>query len=623
MKSLRSKMVAFVILIITLLSILFCVVVYSKMSSALLSSVHGEIDQAASNKVSFVTEWVNSRQQVMAAALPRFGQGDLHPVLDQTLEAGHFDDAYVGQPDKTMTQSSKTPPVPAGYDPTGRPWYVAAIASQGPIATPPYIDAATKRPIITFAQARRENGKVIAVAGADVTLQRVVDEVTTAKLPGDGYAFLVTEDGLVIAHPQKDSGLKKISEVVPGYDFAAASKDGSYQDVALNGEHFLSSLRPVGKTGWYLGVMVPMAAATAEVNATVGLLLGLVLGGLLLAALVVFVGVTRMMAGLSVLRDTMRSVASGQGDLTVKLPVRSQDEVGQIATAFNEFMGTLHDMFVTVRSHAEDMATDVQQLHGAADRIASDSRNQTEEISSTAATIEEITVSINHIADSAEETDALVLQSNQHSVESHELMNSVAQEIGMVVETVGKLQNEMRGLASQSEEVRGIVNVIRSIADQTNLLALNAAIEAARAGEHGRGFAVVADEVRKLAEHSANATVEISRMIDKMAEQTQQAIDFALATHTRVESSVGSSQEAAGKIEQIRLSTEAVVARVKEISASTKEQSTATSDMARSAEHINVAAQQTSCQVETVVDTIRQLAEHGKQLKALVGQFRL
>ncbi|WP_460746100.1 PDC sensor domain-containing protein, partial [Microvirgula curvata] len=147
MKSLRSRMVAFVILIITLLSILFCVVVYSKMSSALLSSVHGEIDQAASNKVSFVTEWVNSRQQVMAATLARFGQGDLHPVLDQTLEAGHFDDAYVGQPDKTMTQSSKTPPVPPGYDPTGRPWYVAAIAAQGPIATAPYIDAATKRPI--------------------------------------------------------------------------------------------------------------------------------------------------------------------------------------------------------------------------------------------------------------------------------------------------------------------------------------------------------------------------------------------------------------------------------------------------------------------------------------------
>ena len=623
MKSLRSKMVAFVILIITLLSILFCVVVYSKMSSALLSSVYGEIDQAASNKVSFVTEWVNSRQQVMAATLSRFGQSDLRPVLDQTLEAGHFDDTYVGQPDKTMTQSSKTPPVPAGYDPTGRPWYVAAAASEGPIASPPYIDAATKRPIITFAQAKRENGKVVAVAGADVTLQRVVDEVTSTKLPGDGYAFLVTQDGLVIAHPQKDSGLKKISEVAPGYDFAAASKDGSYQDIELNDEHFLSSLRPVGKTGWYLGVMVPMAAATAEVHATVGLLLGLVFGGLLVAALLVSIGVSRMLGGLTMLRNTMRSVASGHGDLTVKLPVESRDEVGQIAEAFNEFMATLHDMFVTVRSHAEDMATGVQHLNSAADRIATDSRNQTEEISSTAATIEEITVSINHIADSAEETDALVMQSNQHSVESHVLMSSVAQEIGLVVDTVGKLQDEMRGLASQSEEVRGIVNVIRNIADQTNLLALNAAIEAARAGEHGRGFAVVADEVRKLAEHSANATVEISRMIDKMAVQTQQAIDFALATHTRVESSVGSSQEAAGKIEQIRLSTEAVVARVKEISASTKEQSTATSDMARSAEHINVAAQQTSCQVETVVETIRELAGHGNQLKELVGQFRL
>ena len=139
--------------------------------------------------------------------LARFGSGELKPILDQAKEAGAFDDMYVGQPDKTMTQFSGAVPVPPGYDPTGRPWYVAAIASQGAIASPPYIDAATKLPIITFAKARRDGGNVVAVAGGDVQLKRIVDEILSARLPGDGYAFLATRDGQIIAHPAKDSVL--------------------------------------------------------------------------------------------------------------------------------------------------------------------------------------------------------------------------------------------------------------------------------------------------------------------------------------------------------------------------------------------------------------------------------
>ena len=129
---------------LTVVSALLCGVAYVKTREALLASIHQQIEQAAAAKVSFVTEWVTSRQAVVASTLGRFGSGELKPVLDQAKEAGGFDDMYIGQPDKTMTQFSKATPVPPGYDPTGRPWYVAAIASQEAIASPPYIDAATK-----------------------------------------------------------------------------------------------------------------------------------------------------------------------------------------------------------------------------------------------------------------------------------------------------------------------------------------------------------------------------------------------------------------------------------------------------------------------------------------------
>ncbi|MBP8277531.1 MAG: hypothetical protein KAX55_11630, partial [Propionivibrio sp.] len=169
MGSLKNRMIVFVLVILAVVSALLCGVAYVKTREALLASIHQQIEQAAAAKVSFVTEWVTSRQAVVASTLGRFGSGELKPVLDQAKEAGGFDDMYIGQPDKTMTQFSQATPVPPGYDPTGRPWYVAAAASQNAIASPPYIDASTKRPIITFAKARRDGGQLVAVAGGDVT----------------------------------------------------------------------------------------------------------------------------------------------------------------------------------------------------------------------------------------------------------------------------------------------------------------------------------------------------------------------------------------------------------------------------------------------------------------------
>lgn len=189
MNSLRHRLVFFVLLVVTVLAAVLTTVAYQHTYAAAEAGVRQNIAATTANKVAFINEWVHSRQRVVGSVLPRFGHGELKPVLDQALEAGGFDDMYVGQPDKTMTQFSKATLVPAGYDPTVRPWYVAAAATEGSIASPPYIDASTKQPIITFAQGLRRNGQLVAVAGGDVTLKRVVEEVTAAQLPGNGLLF--------------------------------------------------------------------------------------------------------------------------------------------------------------------------------------------------------------------------------------------------------------------------------------------------------------------------------------------------------------------------------------------------------------------------------------------------
>lgn len=621
--SLRARLMAFVLLMLTCLSILFCAVAYWKMSDAVEQEIHNQIKMAAEGKVSFVSEWVDSRQKIVGSILPRFGTGELKPILDQAKQAGGFDDVYVGQPDKTMTQFSQAVPVPPGYDPTGRPWYVAAKETNDPIATAPYIDAATQRPIITFAQSRKENGQLVAVAGGDVTLERVVEEVTAAKLPGEGYAFLMAASGEVIAHPNKGATLKKITEVVPGFNMSVINQAGVIQELDINGEQAMTAFYTIPKTTWILGVVVPKAAAMAPVQQLVLVMIGLAVLGLVLAAILAYAGIAKMLSGLGALHRAMQQVASGHGDLTKQLPVHRTDEVGQIAEAFNQFVAKLREMFLTVREESEALAGDAVQLNHVAERIAEDSRIQSRELSATAATIEEITVSINHIADHVGETEKLVSQNHHHSVESYHAMAEVEREVQSILDAVSSLHQVMGDLSGQSEQIKGIVNVIHDIADQTNLLALNAAIEAARAGDSGRGFAVVADEVRKLAERTASATIQIAGMIDTVIRCTSEAITHTQATSDKVSSGVSLSRNAAAKVEQIKSNTEEISSRMEEITSSTAEQSVATNLMANSADQVNVMAQQTDASLQQVLETIHVLTQRGDELKGLVSRFRL
>ena len=623
MNSLRHRLVFFVLLVVTVLAAVLTTVAYQHTYAAAEAGVQQNIAATTANKVAFINEWVHSRQRVVGSVLPRFGHGELKPVLDQALEAGGFDDMYVGQPDKTMTQFSKATLVPAGYDPTVRPWYVAAAATEGSIASPPYIDASTKQPIITFAQGLRRNGQLVAVAGGDVTLKRVVEEVTAAQLPGNGYAFLITQDGAVIAHPAADSALKKISEVVPGLTPDSVPRDGAIHNATLNGVKYFMVLQPVGKTGWLMGALVPHDAALAPVQHMLYTLLGVLAACIALASVAAWLGIAQLMRGLASMRDAMRSVASGSGDLTLRLPVKGNDELAEIAQAFNQFVAALQQMFTQVRQYAESLADTAEQLDRTAGQIAEDSRSQASELANTAATIEQVTVSINHIAEHVGETEALVTRSRQGSISSQDGMEAVAQEMHAVVGAIASLRSVMDGLSSKSEEIRGIVNTIHDIADQTNLLALNAAIEAARAGEQGRGFAVVADEVRKLAERTSTATVQIASIMDQVIDQTGDAAEHVGSTQQRVTQSMRHTEEAAGRVARVREHTDDIAQRMANIKMATAEQGSATHDMARSAERVNAKTQQTDGNLQQVLGTLHGLAQCGESLKALVSRFKL
>ena len=413
----------------------------------------------------------------------------------------------------------------------------------------------------------------------------------------------------------------------PFMDKALADKTPQFQTAAQEGYGNLRTVAlavTTAKGNQYLA-LADLNAEVVETAVRNAMMMTLASGALMLvlATAISLVLGNLIARPLQRLNQMMYALTTGNGDLTVKLPVDSADETGQIAGHFNTFIGQLREMFITVREDTVKLTSGVATIDEMANKIARDSDMQSELAGATAATIEEITVSINHIADNTRDADTVVRKTGVDSAASAKAVVDVAQEIARVASSVNGLSGVMNELDGRSQQISSIVNVIKEIADQTNLLALNAAIEAARAGEQGRGFAVVADEVRKLAERTAKATVEIGSMIEAMRHESANAVVRMSDTHQVVNGGVIMAEEAAQRISEISQQTMDVVARIREIDLSANEQSSATTQMAQSAERISVMAQEGNVAITRTRVVIGDLNGLANDLRALIGRFKL
>lgn len=312
--------------------------------------------------------------------------------------------------------------------------------------------------------------------------------------------------------------------------------------------------------------------------------------------------------------------AISAGDLTVSIPpAPAESALGMLASTRDGLRALIEEM----RRVASEVASGVGALQRNAEQIGADSNEMAGIVEGNAATIEEITVSISHIAANSDDARETAQETGTASARSVHSMSSVTSEVSNLQASVDVMGGTMDELAHRSGEIDKIVGVIRDIADQTNLLALNAAIEAARAGEQGRGFAVVADEVRKLAERSSSATVEIAKITDAVRKDTVSARAGLEKTGGVVKRSVEQTEGVAAEVQNISNRMHAVVEAVRQIADSTREQSTAVTEIARSAERMNIKTQSTNESVQQTVNALKALKQRSEHLDKVVGRFRL
>jgi methyl-accepting chemotaxis protein len=301
----------------------------------------------------------------------------------------------------------------------------------------------------------------------------------------------------------------------------------------------------------------------------------------------------------------------------------TEDEILALARGINAVTAGFGGFVTGLARAAESVASAATELAVNTERVAVSSRQQSEAAATTAAAVEQVTVSIGHVADHASATEATSIATCDLSDGGERIVGEASGEIARVADSVNALSQVVSSLGERSTEISGIVQVIRKIADQTNLLALNAAIEAARAGEQGRGFAVVADEVRKLAENTGEATQKISGMIDSIRHEIEDAVVNMDDSRTQVQSGVALAEQARGSLGEISRETHHTLEMIREISAATKEQSVASNEIARNVETIAQMTDENSSVIVQLSDAATHLEQMSSNLQNMANRFRL
>lgn len=313
--------------------------------------------------------------------------------------------------------------------------------------------------------------------------------------------------------------------------------------------------------------------------------------------------------------------AISQGDLTRPLPAARSDEVGAIIAKLARMQSGLRDLISGLRSSVEVVGSSANQLASSASASAKVSESQSDAASSMAAGVEELSVSIDQVDMHAREAKNVTAASGAMLDESGQIIQAAATGIRSIADAVNASAGSLEELQALSGQISSIVSVIREIADQTNLLALNAAIEAARAGEQGRGFAVVADEVRKLAERTTSSTLEIATMIDKIQQGARRAVAEMEAGVAKVNQGVDLAQKAGDSVGNIRTAGEQITRVVDEIGLSIKEQAAAARDIAKRVEHIAQASEENSASVAQTAASAHNLESLARDLDRMASRF--
>lgn len=527
------------------------------------------------------------------------------------------------------------------YNPREREWYKLAMGNKGEVAiTPPYKDIVGGDMVVTVAKTLKDNEGVVAV---DIKLSEIHDMATSISIGRKGYPSVLDENRVTLSHPTVELGKVRDESFLD----AMYKKDKGEIAYTFDNDSRTMLFTTNEQTGWKItGTIYNEEIEEAAVPILKQTLWVLVIA--IIVSAIIFHFVLRLIIKPIIsLKQSAQKISAG--NLQEEIMIPTEDEIGELGTAFNDMRINLATMLENMERNAEEVAASAAQLTAnasetslaterltnASQDIATNAESQTAQADKNATSLQELSTAIIHVADISSEVADLAQHTTLQAEEGGEAVHNTKMQMTAIHDSVNKSNEITQALYERSKEISSILDVITSIAEQTNLLALNAAIEAARAGEHGKGFAVVADEVRNLAEQSQQSAQKIFDLIRNVQAETAQSVTIMQEVTEGVTQGLQITDEAIMKFDVIETSmkqitpkmadvtaaSEEMAASVQEVTAVTEDFVHTAKDNAERAEDMAASTEEQLASMEEISASAQALAHMADELKTLTSQF--
>ncbi len=534
--------------------------------------------------------------------------------------------------------------MPKGYDPTTRDWYQLAMQDDSgkPVVTNPYISATTNGMVVTIAQRLKDGSGAI---GIDIDVQDIVDKIKDIKIGREGYPIIANRNKQIVAHPEEKSG-SKVTENISSILYSGKEGTSTYEN---KGEQKRLVFVTNDLTGWKIAGTMFVSETEEAAQPVWNSAIILLISSFILGGIAIFFIVRSITIGLRKLVDFSEKVS--EGDLTETLETKSKDEIGDLTRSFSKMSESLRDVIRAVQQSVDNVASASEELTASASQTSQATEHitmsieqfsngndaQNEKVESSTNQLVAMNEGLQGMSQTSSEVASVSLQSTEAAGQGGRIVESTASQMKHIDTSVQEAEQVMKQLEFKSKDITSILNVINGIADQTNLLALNAAIEAARAGESGRGFSVVAEEVRKLAVQSADSAKEIEKLIQEIVLEIAKSQDMFKTVNREVHAGLGMTEEAKESFQNIYEAAEGMSKKLtqlndtaidlssgsKLVSQAMQEMRQVSRESAANIQDIAASAEEQLASMEEISSSSVTLANMAEVLKELTSQFKI
>ncbi len=634
---------------------------YSKAQKALSARLDHLLLMRAYDTANGLDDWIIAMRddvQGMSLTLPDVQTDDeINNYLKQRVKrCNNYDAMFTVNMEGIISHHSNTSGI--GIDVSGQDYFREALKGNTFISDV-MVSQFTGDPIFYISTLVKDNddkGTGVLVTG--VSMNKISHNILNIKLGTLGYAQLIDKKGIFLVHPNKDFVMnEKKSAFVTDDKHAKQVTEHMVNGKTGNDIYIYNKIQrhvgyaPIAATGWSIGFIVPDndPRLFKDINQLRHYLLSLVLAAVILITVMTTVIACRIVRPIKELTAVANVISSG--DLTAEVKVATNDEVGQLASAFKKMVDSLRETLHHVAFAAENLSASSEEIAASlqqtssmteqmtltVDELAKGATEQASMVEETSDTINQMATSMQQIAGNAQMTNEEGKNAKEAADNGKIAVDKAIQKMVDAQEAVKESAVATKALGENSQEIGKIVEVITGVADQTNLLALNAAIEAARAGEQGRGFAVVADEVRKLAEESSNAAGQIEQLIAQVQQETDSTVALMNKGAEVVEEGSSAVIETGDAFKDIHTSIDRIATEVEEVSAASQQISVGsgqvvgainnianiTEESAAGTQQAALATQEQMGAIEEIAASSENLARLAEELQKQVGKFNI